>query len=600
MQQLGELLVVRHRLFKAVGVPVAMRGGRIGRTVVEKGIGTILSPSHVRHRPIFNLHPPTATGEPHHPPHPIPAQNPTFSPKFRPMSHRLLFFLLLLGTACADDHHPGADEQSLAPQYRSDFRPNLIFVLADDHRYDFMGFTGKVPWLETPHLDRLAAEGAYSSNTFVGTSLCSPSRASILTGLYTHTHTVVDNGAPAPPDLTYFPQLLQRHGYKTGYFGKWHMGRASDDPRPGFDEWVSFKGQGTYYAPNLNVNGRRIQYPDTAYTPDLLTDHALNWMREVERSGEPFFAYVSHKAVHAEFAPAKRHLGRYDNEEIIYPPSYRTSAEQVAGKRTSANEPYTREQYYGDRRQPDWQRMQRESWHGVDYMYHGALDFETFYRRYCETLLGVDDNVGRLLNFLDERGIADETVVIYMGDNGFSFGEHGLIDKRHFYEESAKVPFLARYPKEIEAGSRPEAMLMNVDIAPSFLDYAGADIPESMQGRSFRSVLNGKVPADWRDRVFYEYYWENDFPQTPTTFGVRTDRYKYIRYHGIWDTNEFYDLENDPDEMRNLIAEPAYQDTIARMSAQLFDWLEETEGMNIPLKRLPRPRWGDHRNKDLY
>ena len=518
------------------------------------------------------------------------------------MPYRLLLLLSVLAFACQENPRSDSREVSAAPERRpAEERPNLIFILADDHRYDFMGFTGKVPWLETPHLDRLAAEGAYAENTFVGTSLCSPSRASILTGLYTHTHTVVDNGAPAPPDLTYFPQLLQRAGYKTGYFGKWHMGRASDDPRPGFDEWVSFKGQGTYYAPDLNVNGERFQYSDTTYTTDLLTDHALNWMGEMARDqAAPFFAYISHKAVHAEFAPARRHLGRYDDAPVRYPPSYRTSAEQVAGKRTPTDVPLDREQYYGDRRQPDWQRMQRESWHGVDYMYHGALDFETFYRRYCETLLGVDDNVGRILDFLDARQLAENTVVIYMGDNGFSFGEHGLIDKRHFYEESAKVPFLARYPPEIAAGSRPEAMLMNVDVAPSFLDYAGADIPDYLQGRTFRPVLRGAVPDDWRDRVFYEYYWENDFPQTPTTFGVRNDRYKYIRYHGIWDTNEFYDLATDPDEMRNLIADPAYQDTIAQMSAQLFDWLEDTDGLNIPLKRLPRPRWGDHRNKDLY
>ena len=511
------------------------------------------------------------------------------------MRFSLPIILLLLFVSCED-----ASVSEVATTRAKNDAPNVIFILADDHRYDFMGFTGKVPWLETPNLDRLAAEGAYAENTFVGTSLCSPSRASILTGLYTHTHTVVDNGAPAPDDLIYFPSYLQAGGYQTGYFGKWHMGRASDDPRPGFDQWVSFRGQGTYFAPDLNVNGERVRYSDTTYMTNLLTDYALRWMDQQTQNEQPFFAYVSHKAVHAEFAPAPRHLGMYDDEAIIYPPSYQSSNEQVAGKRTPAKAPFTRENYYGENRQPDWQRMQRESWHGVDYMYHGAMDFPTFYRRYCETLVGVDENVGRILNFLDQKGIADNTVVIYMGDNGFSFGEHGLIDKRHFYEESAKVPFLARYPQEIPAGSRPDAMLMNVDIAPSILSYAGLPVPEHFQGKDFGPVLRGDTPDDWRNQVFYEYYWENDFPQTPTTFGIRNNRYKYIRYHGIWDTNEFYDLENDPHEMRNLIAHENLQDTIAALSEDLFDWLEQTEGMNIPLKRLPRPRWGDHRNKDLY
>lgn len=484
---------------------------------------------------------------------------------------------------------------------------NVVFILTDDHRFDFMGFTGKVPWLKTPNMDRLAREGAYFRNTYVTTALCSPSRASILTGLFSHTHTVVDNVAPDPPDLIFFPQYLQQVGYQTGFFGKWHMGSDSDEPRPGFNHWESFKGQGDYYNPTLNINGQKVEYTDSAYVTDVLTEHALSWLGS-RKKDEPFFLYLSHKAVHADFSPARRHAGKYANELISLPPSFRTSDIQVKGKRStnlsiereaSQQQPYTSEEYYGKGRTPDWQKMQRESWHGVDYMYHGEMDFADFYRRYCETLLGVDESVGAVLNFLDKEGLAESTLVIYMGDNGFSFGEHGLIDKRHFYEESAKVPFLIRCPELFTGNRTMEPMIQNIDVAPTILEVAGVQKPDHMHGQSILPLLQGKEVV-WRDKVFYEYYWEYDFPQTPTMHGVRTSRYKLIRYHGIWDTNEFYDLHEDPDEMNNLIASPEHQAQIEELTGEIYDWLESTGGMQIPLKRTVKKRFGDHRNKGLY
>ena len=201
----------------------------------------------------------------------------------------------------------------------SGVRPrNVIFILSDDHRYDAMGFTGKIPGLQTPNLDRLAKEGAHFENAFVTTALCSPSRASILTGQYAHTHTVVDNDAPAPPDMLFFPQYLQKAGYQTAFFGKWHMGGDNDDPRPGFDHWVSFRGQGVYYNPLLNVNGKHVQYSDSAYTTEVLTDQTLSWLKE-RKKDKPFFLYLSHKAVHAEFYPARNDKGRYKDIKIQYP-----------------------------------------------------------------------------------------------------------------------------------------------------------------------------------------------------------------------------------------------------------------------------------------
>jgi N-acetylglucosamine-6-sulfatase len=520
----------------------------------------------------------------------------------------LLVFVLLLSLALQSCSRETPDAGDLVYHKIKTDRParNVIFVLTDDHRYDFMGFTGKVPWLQTPNMDRLAKEGAYFRNTFVTTALCSPSRASILTGLYSHTHTVVDNNAPAPADLIYFPQYLQKAGYETAFFGKWHMGEEGDHPRPGFHHWESFKGQGTYYKPVLNINGEQKTYSDSTYITDLLTDHALEWLNKRDKD-KPFFLYLSHKAVHSEFLPAARHKGKYSDKPIELPPSFRTSDTQVRGKnmkhdpsiRREGERPFSGEQYYGEGRTPDWQKMQRESWHGVDYMYHGAINFHDFYRRYCETLLAVDESLGRLLAYLDQEGMTENTLIIYMGDNGFSFGEHGLIDKRHFYEESVKVPFLIRCPELIPAGRTMEHMIQNIDVAPTILEVANIEKPEAMHGKSILPLFNdGGV--EWRDKIFYEYYWEYDFPHTPTMHGVRTDQYKLIRYHGIWDTNEFYDLKNDPHEMNNLIESPEHQETIRQLTSEIYDWLEETGGMQIPLKRTVKKRFGDHRNQDIY
>ncbi|HAO89462.1 MAG TPA: acetylglucosamine-6-sulfatase [Gammaproteobacteria bacterium] len=506
-------------------------------------------------------------------------------------------FCALLATLayCSDQQEA---EFALAPIAGSTPK-NVIYILSDDHRFDFMGFTGKVPWLETPNLDRLAAEGAYFPNAYVTTALCSPSRASILTGLYSHTHTVVDNAAPDPGNLTFFPQYLQAAGYQTSFFGKWHMGNHSDEPQPGFDHWESFRGQGVYYGPTLNINGERVEYDEQAYITDLLTDHAVDWL-ENRDAEQPFFLYLSHKAVHSQFQPAQRHQDMHAKESIVYPDSYNTPVygEPQLPSSGSDGEPSRGRDYYGEERLPDWVKAQRESWHGVDYMYHGQIDFEEFFHRYTETLMGIDDSVGAVLNFLDANGLAEDTLVIYMGDNGFSFGEHGLIDKRHFYEESAKVPLLVRWPEQLAAGEPIAQLVQNIDIAPTILEAAGLQTPPHMQGMSM-TPLFARNETDWRDRIFYEYYWEMDFPQTPTMFGVRTERYKYIRYHGIWDTNEFYDLENDPSETSNLIDAPEHQGRISELATEVYDWLEATGGMQIPLKNVVRPKFGDHRNQSV-
>jgi N-acetylglucosamine-6-sulfatase len=473
-------------------------------------------------------------------------------------------FLKSLGTAAAAiPLMVKAENQNLSlPKMENSRQRNVIFILSDDHRYDFMGFMGKPKFLKTPHMDRMAKEGAHLENAFVSTSLCSPSRASVLTGQYSHKHGVVDNNTLVPQGTVFFPQYLQTAGYQTAFFGKWHMGHNTDEPRPGFNRWVSFTGQGVYYDPVFNIDGAKVERK--GYISDLLTDYALDWLNQREKN-KPFFLYLSHKAVHAMFEPAQRHLGMYENVTLEYPKSMANTKENYEGR-------------------PRWVKEQRNSWHGVDFMYHGQMDFDTFYKRYCETLLGVDESIGRVLDYLKSSGLDQSTLVLYMGDNGFSFGEHGLIDKRHMYEESIRVPFLAHCPELIKPGTKIKNMVQNIDVAPTILECAGLQSPKHMDGKSFLPLLQGKK-IDWRDFILYEYYWERNFPQTPTIHGIRTDRYKYIHYHGIWDIDELYDLSNDPEELHNLINSPQHEDLVKSLNDQLFTVLEETGGMLIPLRR---------------
>jgi N-acetylglucosamine-6-sulfatase len=472
---------------------------------------------------------------------------------------------------------------------------NIIFILADDHRYDAMGFMNKIKGLQTPGMDRMAKEGVHIKNAFVSTSLCSPSRASILTGQYAHTHTVVDNDAPLPADLKFFSQYLQQKKYQTAFMGKWHMGNTDDQPQPGFDYWLSFQGQGVYYSPTFNINGKRIKQPEGSYTTDLLTDYAIDWMNKRNKQ-KPFFLYLSHKGVHAEFQPAKRHEGKYANAPIVCPPSMYLTVTDSSKTFGSITAPQTKVNYADI---PQWVRRQRYSWHGVDYMFHGTIPFDNFYHRYLETLQAVDESIERVLNWIKEQKLEENTMVVYMGDNGFSFGEHGLIDKRHAYEESMRVPLLVWAPGMVKPNSVLENVIMNVDLAPTFLEIAGINKPAQMQGYSFVSLLKNSS-ADWqRDKVFYEYYWEAAFPQTPTTFAVRSDRYKYITYNGVWDINELYDLQNDPYEMNNLIRDPKFRKTGLELKNELFKWMKETNGLQIPLKKTIDNR-GDNLYRGIY
>lgn len=474
---------------------------------------------------------------------------------------------------------------------------NVVFILADDHRYDFIGLTGKVPWLETPAMDKIAREGFWIKNATVTTALCSPSRASILTGQYAHTHTVVDNFSPLPPQLVFFPQYLQKAGYQTSFFGKWHMGNQGDQPQKGFNHWESFKGQGVYYGSLLNINGKRVQYDSSVYITDLLTEHAIVWMKNREKS-KPFFIYLSHKGVHDNFLPSKRHKGSYAGKPINYPSTINLTActgSILYGDTMKSPTGAMARQLpgYNVKDIPKWVTIQRNSWHGVDFLYDGTIKLEDAYRKYCETIRGIDESIASVIEALKKEKLDQNTVIIYMGDNGFLWGEHGLIDKRNMYEESQKVPLLVYGPPSLGQGRVLEEVIQNIDIAPTILEMAGIKKPSQMQGQSFLPILQAKKTA-WRNQAFYEYYWEFSFPQTPTTFGVRRGNYKFIFYHGIWDNFEFYDLSTDPEEKNNLYRVAKFQPLIKELRAELWNWLQTSNGLSIPLKKIEEIRydWG--------
>ena len=463
-----------------------------------------------------------------------------------------------------------------APSFAQTKRRNLVFILSDDHRFDAMGFTGH-PWLKTPHLDRIARQGVHFQNAFVTTALCSPSRACTLTGMYGHAHGVLDNVSPLPANLTTFPQILQQQGYKTALIGKWHMGGDSDEPRPGFDHWASFRGQGEYNNPTININGTRKKF--TGYVTDILTDESIRFIDA--NKDRPFMLYLGHKAVHADFFPAERHKNLYSTEPIPYPETYANTDENYRGK-------------------PDWVRKQRNSWHGVDGMYNQRVNFEQFYRDYCRTLMALDESVGRIFDHLAAIGQLDDTLFVYMGDNGFQFGEHGLIDKRTMYEASMRVPLIAHCPALF--GKEPKKvpqMVLGMDICPTMLEAAGAPIPTHVHGRSWLGLPQGRT-AGWRTEFLYEYFWERDFPQTPTVLGLRTDQYSYMHYHGVWDVDELYDIQADPQQKHNLLADARTTTEGGRLFQRIKDPGKKKlvgdfqRRMQAILKQtggLPEPKW---------
>ena len=447
---------------------------------------------------------------------------------------------------------------------------NILFILVDDQRWDALSCLGH-SFLKTPAADSLAANGVRFANAFVTTSLCSPSRASILTGLYAHTHRVVDNQSGMSDTLRFFSQDLQDAGYRTAFVGKWHMGHEGDSPQRGWNHWVSFTGQGSYFPtlPNgtnaqLNVDGRHV--PQTDYITDELTDYAVKWLRDQKGSGKPWMLYLSHKAAHYNFVPAPRHQGVYAQAPV----------KAFASSKGTPQDEF----------KPMWARNMRNSWHGAEYPFHGQDgNVDNLYRRYCETLLAVDESTQRLLDFLRATGQLESTLIIYMGDNGHLWGEQGLIDKRTAYEASIRVPLLMHCPDLLPQGLVVNEITANIDIAPTVLEAAGVPANRSFHGRSLLPLSQGETVPDWRTELVYEYFWERWAPSTPTLHALITPHWKFVRAYGQWDVHELYDLENDPHELKNLFTLPEYRARALKMDKRLFELLVETGGDSIPLHR---------------
>lgn len=454
-------------------------------------------------------------------------------------------------------------------------RPNVLFILTDDQRYDAMSCIGYPEWLRTPHMDRIRHEGALFANAFVTTSLCSPSRASFLTGCYAHTHNVRTNEANDPdPTLPTFPQVFQGAGYETGYIGKWHMAPGAD-PRPGFDYWLSFRGQGDYIDPALNENGD--DFRAEGYMTDLLTDYALGFLRRPR--GGPFCLYLSHKAVHGPFTPAERHRDQYPDAEIPRPVSFDdTFRDKPEWMRAGFVRGARAEQWRRNRDLPVPPELAPAQW---DPRARGRID-------YYRSLSAVDEGIGRIMQALADMGALDNTIIVFAGDNGYFHGEHRRGDKRLMYEESLRIPLLVRYPAMVRAGSTVEQMVLNIDLAPTLLDLAGLEAPGTVQGRSARPLLAGEDVV-WRSSFLYEYFQESWLPGIPTMFGVRTERHKLITYPEIDDLDELYDLQADPHEMTNLAVAPAHDRLKDQLHAELRRLLEETGYREAPRPRAEAP-----------
>lgn len=454
-------------------------------------------------------------------------------------------------------------------------RPNVLFILTDDLRPDALGCYGSAH-VQTPHIDRLAAEGVRFANAFCTTSLCSPSRASILTGLYAHSHRVRDNFTELPATLPQWPARLRANGYTTSYIGKWHMGENDDSPRPGFDYFVTHKGQGKYHDTEWNLNGARREIIKGYYTT-VVTDLALDWLGKQDPA-KPWSLCVGHKAPHSFYTPEEKYTHAFDAVRVPYP----DTAFHLEGK-------------------PAWMKERLHTWHGIygplfewrkkfpDDRPEAVKDFENMVHGYWGTILSVDDSVGRLVAWLKATGQLDHTIIVFMGDNGLLEGEHGMVDKRTMHEASIRIPIVVRYPA-LAKGRVVAPQVLTVDIAPSLLDLCGVKPIENIHGRSWTKLARSGDPS-WRSAWFYEYNYEQQFPYTPNVRGVRTDEWKYIRYpHGDGSPDrhlaELYHLKADPTERRNLIADPASASALARLRTQLADAMRAT---GLPPENDPMP-----------
>jgi arylsulfatase A-like enzyme len=465
-------------------------------------------------------------------------------------------------------------------------RPNIIFIFTDDHASQAIGaYGGRLASLDpTPNIDRLAAEGMMFRSAFVTNSICAPSRAVILTGVHSHLNGVPTNAETFDSTQVTFPQLLQGAGYQTAIVGKWHL---KSDP-VGFDHWQVLPGQGQYYNPDFRTAEGPVRVE--GYVTDLITENLLGWLGNDRDPSRPFMLMYQHKAPHRAWQPGPDHLSTYAGVQIPEPPTLfddhtgRTSAARTQEMAIDADMRFGYDlKLWPDTVTPDdglnqaverfRERMtpdQLAAWDAAYLPENEAFSadppsgeelvrwkYQRYMKDYLRTIRSVDDNLGKLLDYLDESGLADNTVVIYSSDQGFFLGEHGWFDKRWMYEESLRTPLLVRWPGVVRPGSENDALVQNLDFAQTFLDMAGVEAPDHMQGRSLVPLLRGERPGDWRDAIYYHYY---EFPGAHSVqrhYGVRTDRHKLIHYYTIGEW-ELFDLQTDPDELRSVYDDPEY------------------------------------------
>jgi arylsulfatase A-like enzyme len=469
-------------------------------------------------------------------------------------------------------------------------RPNIVLFMTDDHAVPAIGAYGSV-LNRTPAVDRLAAEGMRFDNTFCTNSICSPARATLLTGTYSHVHGMTSLEGP---DHTFdatqpsFPEMLQQAGYQTALVGKWHLGHGGDSDPRGFDYWEILPEHGVYHEPSFVTRDGTRTY--SGYVTDVITDLALNWLdrRDPDR---PFALLVQHKAPHRAFEPAERHRHLYEHDEIPAPAtlhddwSGRAPAAAEARMRMSDLQPHDLKQPVpeglSERREREWR-------------------YQRYIKEYLRVVAALDENVGRVLHYLDTAGLTEGTAVAYTSDHGFFLGEHGWFDKRFMYDPSLRIPLVVRWPAGAAPGSVNDDIVTNVDFAPTLLGLAGVEPHPRMQGRSLVPLLRGEAPQDWRQAMYYRYYMHvDDCHGVQASYGVRTRTHKLIRYPGhgsgasgaadaprepAW---ELFDLAADPDELRNVYDDPAYDGVRRDLTAQLTA-LQHAYG-DTPEGVLPAP-----------
>ena len=437
-------------------------------------------------------------------------------------------------------------------------RPNILLIMADDHAPAAFSTYGSM-LNTTPNLDRIAAEGLRLDRCFCTNAICTPARASVHTGKYSHVTGIKTlNDVIDQTQETTVGMLLNDAGYQSAFLGKWHLGHGGHSDPAGYDFWSVLPGQGKYYDPELTEMGQPIT--ESGYVTDILTDKALGWLsrRDTER---PFFLVCAHKAPHDPFQPNPKHRDLFSKERVPEPATFHDSYENRAAAAGMATEQVALMHLKNHLPDPVPE--------GLTPKEQKAWNYQSYMRNYLRCVASIDENAGRLLDFLDENQLTDDTIVIYTSDHGFFLGDHGWYDKRFMYEESIRIPFLMRYPLAIQPGTTSDRIALNVDFAPTILDYAGAPVPLDMQGRSLRALAEGRAPTDWRTSMYYRYWMHLAHFNIPAHYGIRTERHKLIHYYGEalgsagaidestppeW---ELFDLENDPQELVNIYHDPA-------------------------------------------